>query len=73
MQDYLKKASMNSINLIIEKVKDDFGRLMTDLYGNYFCQTLVRSVSSENRLKILKALSPSFVTVACDNVGTHSM
>jgi hypothetical protein len=37
MQEYLKKASINSVNLIIDRIKDDFGRLMSDSYGNYFC------------------------------------
>lgn len=73
MQEFLKKAPINSINLIIERIKEDFGKLMSDSYGNYFCQTLVRSVASEQRLKILKSLNNQFVTVACDSVGTHSM
>jgi len=57
MQEHLKKASVNSINLIIDRIKDDFGRLMSDSYGNYFCQSLVRTVGAEQRLKILKSLS----------------
>ena len=54
MQDYLKKAPINSINLIIEKIKENFDRLMCDSYANYFCQSLVRSVGAEQRIKILK-------------------
>ena len=54
MQDYLKKAPINSINLIIENIKDNFDRLMCDSYANYFCQSLVRSVGAEQRVKILK-------------------
>lgn len=69
----MKKAPINSINLIIENIKDDFGTLMCDSYANYFCQSLVRSVGAEQRLKILKQLNDKFVTVACDSVGTHSM
>lgn len=30
MQDYIKKAPINSINLIIEQIKEDFGKLMTN-------------------------------------------
>jgi len=73
MQEHLKKASVNGINLIIDRIKDDFGRLMSDSYGNYFCQSLVRTVGAEQRLKILQSLSDKFVSVACDSVGTHSM
>jgi len=34
MQDFLKKASVNTINVIIERIKNDFGKLMADSYGN---------------------------------------
>ena len=37
LQEYLKKAPINSINLIIENIKDNFARLMCDSYANYFC------------------------------------
>ena len=37
MQNYIKKASMANLNVIIESIKDDFGKLMTDSYANYFC------------------------------------
>lgn len=37
MQDFLKKASINQVSLIIEKIKGEFGDLMKDSYGNYFC------------------------------------
>jgi hypothetical protein len=46
---------------------------MIDKYGNYFCQNLLRTVSTENRLKIITFLSPYFVQVSCHDVGTHSM
>lgn len=46
---------------------------MIDKYGNYFCQHLLRSVSPENRLKIITYLGPEFVRVSCHDVGTHSM
>lgn len=54
MQDFIKKeATMDLINKIIDRIKNDFGRLMIDSYGNYFCQNLLRTVSPENRLKII--------------------
>jgi len=73
MQVYLKKAPINSINLIIENINNNIGRLMCDSYANYFCQSLVRSVGTEQRLSILKQLNDKFVSVACDSAGTHSM
>ena len=73
MQVYLKKAPINSINLIIENIIESIGRLMCDSYANYFCQSLVRNVGTEQRLKIIKQLNDRFVSVACDSAGTHSM
>ena len=61
------------MNTIIEEIKGDFGKLMVDQYGNYFCQKLLHNVSSEQRLKILRALQKDFVHVSCDEVGTHPM
>ena len=46
---------------------------MVDQYGNYFCQNVLRSISPQSRLKILKALAPEIVNLSCSDVGTHSM
>lgn len=46
---------------------------MIDQYGNYFCQTLLKTADSENRLEIIKMLGKEFVKVSCHSVGTHSM
>lgn len=73
MQSFIKRASFNNLNTIIEEIKNDFGKLMVDQYGNYFCQKLLHNVSSEQRLKILRALQKDFVMVSCDEVGTHPM
>ena len=38
MQLFIKKeANHDQINIIIERIKNDFGKLMIDKYGNYFC------------------------------------
>lgn len=46
---------------------------MADQYGNYFCQKLMQSSSSVQRLKILNALRPHILQISCDKKGTHSM
>lgn len=46
MQDFINKAPISLINLIVAKINDDFGKLMSDSYGNYFCQSIVRMVGS---------------------------
>ena len=62
MQLYIKKeTNQDQINKIIDRIQNDCGKLMIDKYGNYFCQNLLRTVSPENRLKIITFLSPEFV------------
>ena len=73
MQNFVKKAPMNIIEMIIDEINQEFWQLLTDSYGNYFCQKLILSASSEQRMKILKYFSKDFVRVSCDDVGTHSM
>lgn len=73
MQNFIKKASLNSLTIIIEEIKESLPILITDQYGNYFIQKMLHNVSSEQRLKILTALHDSFVHVSCDEVGTHPM
>lgn len=73
MQSFIKRSSFNNLNMIIEEIKGDFGKLMIDQYGNYFCQKLLHNVSSEQRLTILRHLQKDFVSVSCDEVGTHPM
>lgn len=74
MQEFIKKeANLDTIDRIIDRIQNDFGKLMIDQYGNYFCQNLLRTVSPKNRLKILTFLGPDFVNVSCHHVGTHSM
>lgn len=58
---------------MVDLVCDHFHEMMSDSYGNYFCQTLVRTVGIEQRLKLLRALKLNFVEVSCSVVGTHSM
>ena len=59
--------------MIIGEIREDFAQLFTDEFGNYFCQKLILSASSEQRLKILAYFAKDFVRVSCDKVGTHSM
>lgn len=37
MQEMLPRLSINSLNLIVEKIKDRVWELMMDPYANYFC------------------------------------
>lgn len=73
MQNFLKKAAIPSLDLIIEELRDSFGALMMDKFANYFVQKLLHNASSDQRLKILTHLQKDFVEVSCDEIGTHPM
>lgn len=59
--------------MVVERVQEHIDVLMIDLYGNYFCQTLFRTISFEQRSCLLEKLKPNFVKVSCHSVGTHAM
>ena len=47
LQRYLEKAPPELVDFIITEVVSELHNLMSDLYGNYFCQKLMTSASSQ--------------------------
>ena len=64
LQRVLAKASPDIIEFIVVEVGDKLHELMVDSYGNYFCQKLLQSSSSKQRLYLLKKLSPYIVAIS---------
>jgi hypothetical protein len=54
LQKLLNKIVPDELDIILEKVKGQFAELMTDIYGNYFCQKLIQCCSAEQRMFMLK-------------------
>ncbi len=54
LQKLLNKISPEELDVILEKIKKKFAELMTDIYGNYFCQKLIQCCSAEQRMFILR-------------------
>jgi len=54
LQKLLNKILPDELDHILEKIKENFYELMTDTYGNYFCQKLIQCCSSEQRVFILR-------------------
>lgn len=54
IQKLLNKIEPGGLDEILEKLKNNFPELMVDTYGNYFCQKLIQSCSSEQRMFILR-------------------
>lgn len=73
LQRVLAKASPDVLEFIVVEVGDNLHELMVDSYGNYFCQKLLQSSSSKQRVYLLKKISPYIINIACDKRGTHSM
>jgi len=53
MQKYLNQITPDDLDFIINRLNTGISRLMTDIYGNYFCQKLIQICSSDQRIKIL--------------------
>jgi len=64
LQRVLAKASPDVIEYIVVEVGDSLQNLMVDSYGNYFCQKLLQSSSSKQRLYLLKKISPYIVSIS---------
>jgi hypothetical protein len=54
LQKLLNKIEPGGLDKILEKLKFNFPELMVDTYGNYFCQKLIQSSSSDQRMFILR-------------------
>lgn len=46
---------------------------MVDNYGNYFCQRLLQTCSSDQRLFILTIIQDQFIKICCNKKGTHTI
>jgi len=44
-----------------------------DIYGNYFCQKLIKLSSIKDRIVILKSVQKDFSKIAMNSSGTHSI
>jgi hypothetical protein len=60
LQKLLNKIQPEGLDVVLEKIKSNFYELMTDTYGNYFCQKLIQCCSAEQRMFILRNVSINF-------------
>ena len=54
LQKLINEIQPSEIDKILEICKNNFYDLMTNVYGNYFCQKLIQCCSSEQRVFILR-------------------
>ena len=71
MQKYLNRFPPFIITNLIEKIYMDFQKMMSDIYGNYFCQKLYNISSIEQRRMILNSIKDIFINVSKTTSGAH--
>lgn len=64
LQRVLAKASPDILDFVVLEVGDHLHELMVDSYGNYFCQKLLQSSSSKQRLYLLGKISPHIFKIS---------
>ena len=71
LQNNLDNFSKQIIDALIDKIKSSFQKLMSDVYGNYFCQKLYNLSNFEQRLLILESIKDSFISISKTKSGSH--
>ena len=71
MQKYLNNFPSFIITNLIEMIYMNFEKIMSDIYGNYFCQKLYSISSIEQRRMILNSIKDIFINVSKTTAGAH--
>ena len=71
LQNILNKTSSIYIDKIINKIHNNFPKILIDKYGNYFCQKLIKMSFPYQRIKILKYINKHFIQISLNSFGTH--
>ena len=71
LQKSLAEEPLETIDLIVKELKGHFKETIKNRNGNYFCSDLLKLCTQEQRIEILKELSP-FISEDCTHeFGTH--
>ena len=72
LQNNLDNFPPHILDILIDKIKFSFQKLMSDIYGNYFCQKLYSLSSFEQRMTILENTKDIFVPISKTKAGSHA-
>ena len=72
LQNNLDNFPPHILDILIDKIKFSFQKLMSDIYGNYFCQKLYSLSSFEQRMTILENIKDIFVPISKTKAGSHA-
>ena len=67
----LKKSPNECITILIKDLNTSLSKVMTDIYGNYFCQKIIQNASQTQITLILHYITHNFIDIAKDYSGTH--
>lgn len=73
LQRKLQERETHTVKRIFSATCPHMVVLMTDLFGNYFCQKLVETCSDRQITQILKTIQPNIVTIALSQHGTRAL
>ena len=71
LQNKLVGASTNYIDNIVNELSGSYRLVIKNKNGNYFCSDLIKNCNKEQRIRILKELSPTISQDCVDECGTH--
>ena len=61
----------SEFDFLIDEINFEFGLIMVNQYGNYFCQRLVETCDFAQRCKILSYTTNYFKKICFDQFGSH--
>ena len=71
VQKYINKCPNECKTILINSLNFELPKVMMDVYGNYFCQDLIKKSNNKQINLIIKYINNSFVEIAFDYSGTH--
>ena len=71
VQKYINKCPNECKTILINSLNFELPKVMMDVYGNYFCQDLIKKSNNNQINLIIKYIKNSFVEIAFDYSGTH--
>ena len=71
LQKNILKSPQECKTILIKKLNKNLHLLMIDIYGNYFCQDIIKGSNQNQIILILKYIQNEFVNIAKNYSGTH--
>lgn len=70
-QNYLKNTQSDILHQIFCEISVSLPVLMSDPYGNYFCQRFFLFLNQRDRIQFLSSISSSLTQISINSIGTY--